>query len=143
MKYFIFTLIFNLLANTCARNKKCEVILQSASWYNWFGGIPNVGGTDYSFKFFNHKCGDIKIDSVFIDGKSFKFKVNNIKNILEIIASKETKYNSGNVNHKMSMSTINIPSQSPSVARVVYSSRNKSSEIIINSFIKRKDKIYQ
>ena len=71
MKYFIFTLIFNLLANTCARNKKCEVIFQSASWYNWFGGIPNVGGTDYSFKFLNHKCGDIKIDSVFIDGKRY------------------------------------------------------------------------
>ena len=143
MKYFIFTLIFNLLANTCARNKKCEVILQSASWYNWFGGIPNVGGTDYSFKFLNHKCGDIKIDSVFIDGKSFKFKVNNIKNIWEIIVSKETKYNSGNGNHKMSMSTINIPSQSPRVARVVYSSQNRSSEIIINRFTKKKDKIYQ
>ena len=143
MKYFILALIFNLLANTCTKNKKCEVTLQSASWYNWFGGIPNVGGTDYTFKFSNQECGDIQIDSVFIDGQNLKFKVNRIKNIMEIMVSKEIKYMSGNGNHKMSKSTINIPSQSPNLARIVYYSQNKSSEIIIDRFTKRKDKTYQ
>ena len=142
MKYFILTLIFNLLANTCTKNKICELTLQSASWYNWFGGIPNVGGTDYTFKFSNHKCEDIQIDSVFIDGQSFKFKVNRIKNICEIMVSKKIKYMSDNGNHKMSKSTINRPSQPPNVARIVYYSQNRSSEIIIDRFIKRQDKFY-
>ena len=142
MKYFILTLIFNLLANTCTKNEKCEVTLQSASWYNWFGGIPNIGGTDYTFKFSNDKCGYFQIDSVFIDGQSFKFKVNRMKNVWEIMVSKEIKYMPGNGNHKMSKSTINIPSQSPNNARIVYYSENKSSEIIIDRFTKRKDKFY-
>ena len=143
MKYFIFVLVFNLLANTCTNNKKCEVTLQSSSWYNWFGGIPNVGGTDYIFELSSQKCEGIEIDSVFIDGQSFKFKVNRIKNIWKIIVSKELKYVSGNGNHKMSKSTINMPSQSPNIARIVYSSQNRSSEIIIDRFTKRKEKIYQ
>ena len=143
MKYLILILIFNLLANTCTKNKKCEVTLQSASWYNWFGGIPNVGGTNYTFKFSNFKCGDFQIDSVFIDGQSFKFKVNRIKNIWEIMVSKEIKYMSDNKTHKMSKSTIIIPSKSPNVARIVYSSKKRSSEIIVDSFTKRKEKIYQ
>ena len=50
---------------------------------------------------------------------------------------------SGNGNHKMSKSTINVPSQSPNIARIVYSSQNRSSEIIIDRFTKRKEKIYQ
>ena len=143
MKYFILALVFNLLANTCTKDKKCEVTLQSASWYNWFGGIPNVGGTDYTFKFFNHECGDFQIDSVFIDGQSFKFKVNRIKNIWEIMVSREIKHRSSNENHKMSKSIIVLPSQSPNVARIVYSSQNRSSEIIIDRFTKRKEKTYQ
>ena len=142
MKYFILTLIFNLLANTCTNDKKCEVTLQSASWYNWFGGIPNVGGTDYTFTFSNHKCEDIQIDSVLIDGQSFKFKVNRIKNICEILVSKKIKYMSHGGNHKMSKSTINIPSQPPNIARIVYYSQNRSSEIIIDRFTKRQDKFY-
>ena len=143
MKYFILALVFNLLANTCTKDKKCEVTLKSASWYNWFGGIPNVGGTNYTFKVFNHECGDFQIDSVFIDGQSFKFKVNRIKNIWEIMVSKEIKYMSDNKTHKMSKSTIIIPSKSPNVARIVYSSQNRSSEIIIDCFAKREKKTYQ
>ncbi len=143
MKYFILTLVLNLVANTCTKDKKCELTLQSASWYNWFGGIPNVGGTDYTFKFLNHKCGDFQIDSVFIDDQSFKFKVNRIKNIWEIMVSREIKHRSSNENHKMSKSTIVLPFQSPNVARIVYSSQNRSSEIIIDRFTKRKEKTYQ
>ena len=103
--------------------------------------IPDVGGTDYTLSFLTTNE-DIQIDSVFIDGQSFKFKVNRIKNICEIMVSKKIKYMSDNGNHKMSKSTINIPSQPPNVARIVYYSQNRSSEIIIDRFIKRQDKFY-
>ena len=72
MKYIILIVVFNLLVTTCAKNEKCEMTLESASWLNWFGGIPNVGGTDYSIKFLSQECEDLKIDSVFIDGKKYK-----------------------------------------------------------------------
>ena len=72
MKYLILMVVFNLLATTCAKNEKCQVTLESASWLNWFGGIPNVGGTDYSIKFLSQECEDLKIDSVFIDGQKLE-----------------------------------------------------------------------
>ena len=83
--------VFNLLATTCAENEKCEVTLESASWLNWFGGIPNVGGTDYSIKFLSQACENLKIDSVFIDGKSLKFQINRTEYLWEIAASKSHK----------------------------------------------------
>tara|TARA_B110000046_G_scaffold122280_1_gene128937 strand:- start:2614 stop:3045 length:432 start_codon:yes stop_codon:yes gene_type:complete len=143
MKYLILIVVFNLLATTCAKNKKCEVTLQSASWLNWFGGIPNVGGTDYSFKFLTNECEDLKIDSVFIDGQSLRFKVKRTENVWDITASKNIKPSSGNRNKIMSKPTTTTIAPPPMAARMVYSTNNRSSAIIIDYFTQGKDQFRQ
>ena len=89
MKHLVLILVFNLLASTCAKNEKCTLTLKSASWHNWFGGIPNIGGTNYFFKFSSQQCKGLQIDSVFIDDENLKFKVNHNDNLWEITASKQ------------------------------------------------------
>ena len=143
MKYLILIVVFNLLGITCAKKEKCEVTLQSASWFNWFGGIPDVGGSDYSFKFLTQQCGNLKIDSVFIDGQNLKFKVKHTEDLWEITASKNTKTSSSNRNHKMSKPTTNRMVHYPQVARMVYSLNNRSSEINIDQFTQGKNQFRQ
>jgi hypothetical protein len=143
MKYIILIVVFNLLVSTCAKNEKCEMTLESASWLNWFGGIPNVGGTDYSIKFLSQECEDLKIDSVFIDGKSLNFKVKRTQNLWEIKASKSIKNSTSNRNQIMSKPTNTTITLSPIDARIVYSLNNRSSEIIIDRFTQGKDQFRQ
>ena len=136
-------LVFNLLAITCAKNEKCELTLESASWLKWFGGIPNVGGTDYSIKFLIQECENLKIDSVFIDGKSLKFKINRTENLLEIAALKSIKNSITNRNQKMSKPSSNKNAPPPKTARIIYSFNNRTSEIIVDRFTQRKDQFRQ
>ncbi len=143
MKYLVLIFVFNLLGITCAKKEKCEVSLQSASWFNWFGGIPDVGGSDYSFKFLTQQCGNLKIDSVFIDGKSLNFKVKRTQNLWEIKASKSIKNSTSNRNQIMSKPTNTTITLSPIDARIVYSLNNRSSEIIIDRFTQGKDQFRQ
>jgi hypothetical protein len=117
--------------------------LESASWLNWFGGIPNVSGTDYSIKFLSQECEDLKIDSVFIDGKSLNFKVKRTQNLWEIKASKSIKNSTSNRNQIMSKPTNTTITLSPIDARIVYSLNNRSSEIIIDRFTQGKDQFRQ
>lgn len=143
MKYLILMVVFNLLTTTCAENEKCEVTLESASWLNWFGGIPNVNGTDYSIKFLSKACENLKIDSVFIDGKSLKFKINRTENLWEIAASKSIKKSISNRNQKMSKPISNKSAPPPKTARIIYSFNNRSSEIIVDRFTQGKDQFRQ
>ena len=143
MKYLILMVVFNLLATTCAKNEKCQVTLESASWLNWFGGIPNVGGTDYSIKFLSQECEDLKIDSVFIDGKSLKFRVNRTENLWEITASKSIKNSISNRNQIMSKPSSTKSAPPPKTARIIYSFNNRSSKIIVDRFTQGKDQFRQ
>ena len=139
MKYLILIVFFNFLATTCDKKEKCEVTLESASWLNWFGGIPNVGGTDYSIKFLSQECEDLKIESVFIDEKSLKFKVKRTENLWEIAASKSMKNSMSNRNQKMSKPSSTKSAPPPKTARIIYSFNNRSSEIIVDRFTQGKD----
>lgn len=139
MKYLILIVVFNFLATTCDKKEKCEVTLESASWLNWFGGIPNVGGTDYSIKFLSQECEDLKIESVFIDEKSLKFKVKRTENLWEIAASKSMKNSMSNRNQKMSKPSSTKSAPPPKTARIIYSFNNRSSEIIVDRFTQEKD----
>ncbi len=139
MKYLILIVVFNFLATTCDKKEKCEVTLESASWLNWFGGIPNVGGTDYSIKFLSQECEDLKIESVFIDEKSLKFKVKRTENLWEIAASKSMKNSMSNRNQKMSKPSSTKSAPPPKTARIIYSFNNRFSEIIVDRFTQGKD----
>jgi len=139
MKYLILIVVFNFLATTCDKKEKCEVTLESASWLNWFGGIPNVGGTDYSIKFLSQECEDLKIESVFIDEKSLKFKVKRTENLWEIAASKSMKNSMSNRNQKMSKPSSTKSASPPKTARIIYSFNNRFSEIIVDRFTQGKD----
>ncbi len=143
MKYLVLIVFFILLASTCAKNEKCKITLQSASWNNWFGGIPNVGGTDYSFKFLSQQCENLQIDSVFVDGQNLKFKVNRNENLWEITASKKIQTSSDNRNHKISKPNNTSPYPSNKAARIIYSLNNRSSKIIIDRLTQGEDQFLQ
>lgn len=92
-KPFYATFLFLLTLLACNNSKPVQTDLpsvQSAVWYNWSGGQPGVGGTNYEITI-ETQGGLLEVSSLIIDKQNLPASIEDKGNNLYVVSSSENR----------------------------------------------------
>ncbi len=116
--------------------------LESAIWYNWTGGVPGTGGTNYKITLAVPEATEIELVSLKIDGKEMPLEEQSLKNNQLTIMSIESFSNRiETVNAQQQ--TVTHRTSNPESAQLVLMVNQKEISLSIDQFEKQSPKNYQ